>query len=162
MNLLNSAKIVLRYGAIRQRLMDEPYNYTRSDVMHTVKRLLRIDPDIQYAFVQWFVHGETPQVSYGGFSFSDLTELKGFNEFNAFLFLDALKCDAPSAQFLLIQQTESLQTLRPEELRTSIRSDIAREMKEKTHSEDVFDDLDEFSIEPGKSLRFHLHKHQTQ
>lgn len=53
----NQVRIVISYGKLRKRMMNDPYNYTEREVAHTVWRLLNVSAEIQSAFVAWFEHG---------------------------------------------------------------------------------------------------------
>lgn len=158
----NQVKIVINYGQLRKKMMNEPYNYTEREVAHTVWRLLCVAPEIQAAFVAWFKDGVQPSLSYDGVSFSDIRKYKGLNEFNTFLMMDSLKRNPQRAKFLLMGNMETLQTLQPDQLRSDIRDRVKAEMKQKEEQEATrnYDDRDEFVIKEGKSLVFKLNKKQ--
>ncbi len=157
----NQVRIVISYGKLRKRMMNDPYNYTEREVAHTVWRLLNVSAEIQSAFVAWFEHGISPTLNYSGISFSDIMENKHLNEFNTFLMMDLLRRDPDEAKFILMGNLESLQTLQLDDLRPELRERVNEEVKRKAEEDAKtmnFDDRDEFVIEEGKSLVFKLNK----
>lgn len=157
----NQVRIVISYGKLRKRMMNDPYNYTEREVAHTVWRLLNVSTEIQSAFVAWFEHGVSPTLTYSGISFADIKENKHLNEFNTFLMMDLLRRDPDEAKFILMGNLESLQTLQLDDLRPELRERVNEELKRKAEEDAKtmnFDDRDEFVIEEGKSLVFKLNK----
>ena len=100
--MITQTTIVLKYILLRKRMMNEPYKYTERQVMHTVWRLIHVDPEIQRAFIEWFTDGKEPKLKYAGISFSELRKYRKMNEFNAFLFMDELKNNSDAALNMLV------------------------------------------------------------
>ena len=163
--MMNQIKIVIKYATLRKRMMNEPYNYTESEVAHTVWRILNVAPEIQAAFVAWFDKGMEPQLEYAGVSYADLRKHMHWNEFNTFLYMDLLRRDPNRGKYLLAENSEKLQTLTPDDLRTDLRERVkegmARQKEENLKEGRVFDDRDEFVFEEGKPLVFKLNKNKS-
>jgi len=148
--------IVLKYIALRRRMMNAPYFYTEREVAHTVWRLLHIAPEIQEAFVDWFESGREPDLKYGDISFADLRYYMKFNEFNAFLYMDEVRRDPEKARIALLDGKRKPLVVRKEDLRPELREYVekeeARQSAEERQLGRVFNDTDEISFENGESF----------
>ena len=131
----NKVTILIKYIALRKRMMNAPYKYTEHQVFHTVRRLLHVDSEIQTSFVEWFKNGIEPKLKYADVSFNDLRKYKKLNEFNAFLFMDELKRNPDGALYMLSGNSATAVTLKPEELRPELREYVEQKMAEQ-HAEE--------------------------
>ena len=152
--MITQTTIVLKYILLRKRMMNEPYKYTERQVMHTVWRLIHVDPEIQRAFIEWFTDGKEPKLKYAGISFSELRKYRKMNEFNAFLFMDELKNNPDAALNMLVANDARLSTVGLEELRPELREYVAQKLKERDADDEK--KKEDFQLNDNGSITFKL------
>ena len=152
--MITQTTIVLKYILLRKRMMNEPYKYTERQVMHTVWRLIHVDPEIQRAFIEWFTDGKEPKLKYAGISFSELRKYRKMNEFNDFLFMDELKNNPDAALNMLVANDARLSTVGLDELRPELREYVAQKLKERDADDEK--KKEDFQLHDNGSITFKL------